>query len=268
LMMFAFLAGSCLGVRGVKAAEVRVGWSIGTFATAAVVWLAALFWLVIPTIAAEALAQEADEDIVNSVPSPQAPFDEVAAHKVLVAAGKYMDAFTLHQPLNAEYAERAAETLAMAGADRSQLMDALDKTIAANPMSINAYLTRASLEAQAGDADAAMKDMTTAIDINPTEVSMRVQYGDLLMSLRRFDDAIGQYEEALKFNDLLPIEEPKRVNDAAIRLKYARALIAAGKKVEARGQLRLALIDNNSLASDDPRRLDPEQLDEIRKLMQ
>jgi tetratricopeptide (TPR) repeat protein len=254
LMIFAFLAGSCLGIRRQTAVPVRAGWPMAELAGATVVWLAAFFWLVIPTIAAEALAQEADDDVV--------------AGNVSVAAGKYMDAFLLHQPLNADYAARAAETLAMDHPDPAQLMDALNKTIAANLMSINSYLTRAQLEARAGNATSAKMDMDRALYLNPTEVSMHLQYADLLMRLHQFSDAAKECEQALKFNELLPIEEPKRLNDAEIRLKFAESLLAAGRSADAREQCRLALVDNQSLGADDPRKLDEVQIAQIQKMME
>ena len=67
-----------------------------------------------------------------------------------------------------------------------------------------------------------------------------MDYADALMRLNLPVDAIEQYELALKFNDLLPEEEPKRRNDGDIRARYAAGLASVGRRDQAAEQARQA----------------------------
>jgi len=88
---------------------------------------------------------------------------------------------------------------------------------------ISYRLALARLETRLGRTDAARADFAKALELDPNEVSIYLDYGDALMHMGLPAEAAEQYKLALKFNDLLPVEEPKRLNDALIESRLTTA---------------------------------------------
>jgi len=252
--LFALLAGSALGIRSrPTVARSRSGNVIALISVGASFSAAAIFFCV-PLCRAESLAREADEQMRSS------HFDE--------ASTNYLTAFDQYIPFNADYLYRAAmATDFQSPTDHTAVKAIFDRAIAANPSVINYYLSRARVELQLGENDLARNDFWGALDLDPIEVSIHLDYADALMQMKMGDEAFAQFEAALKFNELLPAEEPKRLNDAEIRLRYASALKLAGQEREAISQARQAIADNESLSADDPRRLGQSEVDALQKII-
>jgi tetratricopeptide (TPR) repeat protein len=252
LMLFAFLAGGALGVRGQFAAP-RQWKAVGLLAGAAVIWIVAAAGLAVPVILAEALAQQGDAALRGS------HFD--------AAAADYLAAY--HQvPYDADYVFRAALADAYDPRRSPQTVQTLlSQAIAVDPAQVNYYLTRAQLEADRQMPAAMKQDFPKALELNPNEVSIHLQYADALMRMRQPAAAAEQDLLAMHYNDLLSPREPKRMNDGAIRGRYAQALMAMGRRKEAARQCRLALGENDALAPDDPRRLSAAQVAGLRRII-
>jgi tetratricopeptide (TPR) repeat protein/predicted membrane protein len=248
MMLFALLAGSALGLRRGPAKPGRLA-AVGLIPAVAV-WIAAALGLVLPVVQAEALAQQGDDDLRAS------HLDE--------AADLYQQAYRDHVPYNSDYLYRAASALAHEPRDnRAAVKALLDEAIAENPSSVVYYLSRAGVQT---NVDAVKADFEKALELNPNEVSIYLDFADALARFGQLADAAEQDELALKYNDLLPTEEPKRLNDAAIRERWADVLTTMGKTGEAAEQARQALKDNEALSADDPQRLTTKEIDRIRKM--
>ena len=257
LMLFALVAGTALGVRQPTAAghKRRTPVAVGFLLASVAAWAAAAAFFVLPTAAAESLARRADDDL--------------RAGQAAKASGEYLDAYLNHQRLDADYAYRAATALTYDPRhDRATARDRLTLAIARDPSQASYYLARARVDEEVRDRAAVRADYEKALALNPNDVTFHLEYADALRRLDLPGEAAAQYEEALKYNHLLPAEEPRRMNDAVIRAGSAAALARAGRPADAAAQARRALDDNAAFPLGDPRRLTPAQVDEIRKMAQ
>jgi tetratricopeptide (TPR) repeat protein len=250
LMIFALLAGSVLGIRGQSRQPAGKPLAWAAMGGAAIVWLVAAAGFVIPVIMAESVANDGD--------------DAIRAQRFDEAAQDYLQAYQDHVNYNPDYLFRAAQ--AMDGEpipDRTAIQHLLETAIARNPSSVGYNLFLARFDTQINDAAGAVKHFSQALALNPNEVSIHLDFGDALMHFHRAADAAEQYELALKYNDLLPGEEPKRINDGLIRGRLATALLNMGERAQALEQCEKALADDAALPADDPRRLTPEEINAI-----
>jgi hypothetical protein len=230
MMAFAFLAGSALGVRQPSvagqrkrtvAAAVALGVSI-------VLWLVAAGFVWAPTAAAEDASGEAG---------------------AALRAGRPMEALRLlsqarvQQPLNSDYAFRAA-TAAIAGSGTTfsrEAMALLDLAIRTDPMETKYYLTRAryllASEERAAYREQIVRDFRRALELDPNQVSTRVEFADALRDLGDRAEAAAEYEAALRYNSLLKADEPKRLRNGQVaeirkqieKLKAAATTMSATK---------------------------------------
>ncbi|MGA2232262.1 MAG: O-antigen ligase family protein [Tepidisphaeraceae bacterium] len=255
MMLFALLAGSALGVRRQATIAPARLLSIVQFAGGGALWVAAAIFLTAPVVVAEGIAHDGDDQLHLDPPQ----YDH--------AEQDYQSSSTW-VPYNADYLYRAA--MAESGKslpDYSAMKRLLDQAIAINPSMVSYYSTRARTNQFLNDAAGMQADYEKALDLDPNEASLRLDYANALLQMRMPEGAARQYELALQYNDALPPEEPKRINDAQIRRLYAGALILIHKPVEAIAQARQALRDNDAFADDDPRRLSPDEVTAIQNLL-
>ena len=206
MMAFAFLAGSALGVRQPSAAgqKRRTPAAAVSLAADIVLWLIAAGFIWSATAVAEDAANDA-----NAAFRAQRPREAV---RLLGQASE-------HQPLNADYAYRAAQALISTSPDFSrEAVALLGNAINANPLAPEYYLTRARYLLRSAEAtsqrEQIRKDFRRALELNPNEVSIRLEYADALAGFNTPEDkaeAIAQYKDALRYNSLLKPDEPKRL---------------------------------------------------------
>jgi tetratricopeptide (TPR) repeat protein len=207
MMAFAFIAGSVLGVRtpsvaGQKKRTVAAAVALGA---SVVLWMVAGGFVWAPTASAE----DAVGDAVVALRAGRA-----------TEAARLLSQARVQQPLNSDYAFRAANA-AMAASGNALSREALallDVAIRTDPMDTRYYLARARYLLQYGDRgesrEQIRKDFQKALALDPNEVSLHVEYADALRELGTpadRADAAAEYETALKYNDLLKADEPKRL---------------------------------------------------------
>ncbi len=111
------------------------------------------------------------------------------------------------------------------------------------------YNNLAVIEMQQDLLDAAEKDFRESVALDPTSVRHRVAYGWLLAKERRYDEAITQYEEAMKtgpdalayFSLGSALEEERKFPQAADAYRKTLALAPTFREA----QLRLGIIAGN-----------------------
>jgi tetratricopeptide (TPR) repeat protein len=203
MFLFAWLCGSALGTRHGGASGGRRtgrGVMLGVFAATVVAWVIAAGGFAVPVALAEGRADEGDEAVRTR------RFGQAEA-----SFGRALDSV----PCNADYAFRAARA-ALSDPSRDSAERAiglLDRAIALDPNRPQYWLHRAYGRLRAGppDATAVRSDYERALRLDPHNVDVRLEYADVL---RRFGDrgaAAQQYRDALRSNDLLSPDEPKRL---------------------------------------------------------
>ena len=218
LCLFALLAGSALGVRrpSVAGRHRHTATALGALTVACVLWLAGAIGLFIPTAVAESAANSGDT--------------AMRQNRLTEAFGQYNSAW-LDMKINADYAFRAAQALhyeaaavLRSGGSQISAVPAMalqveafyDIAIERNPRAVGPYLWRASFALMMHDPDQVMHDFDKALELNPNEVSIRLQYAGALQSLHRPAAAKEQLRQALWFNDQLDRAEPKRLSDEQV----------------------------------------------------
>jgi len=127
-------------------------------------------------------------------------------------------------------ARTAAETNPRVAPPDSWVRQLLADAIAKNPRDIALYLARIGYLRRAGSSDAAQMtaDFSTLIDLNPTDVQIRLEYGDYLWDQGKIDAARQQYRAALRLNEQLDAVELKRIEKQASASRLAEILQRAG----------------------------------------
>jgi len=205
LGMFALLAGAALAMRGVSSPSGPNGFGDRFGATWSLTAIAVVLWLLMatlwvrPLIYAEGQAQAGDDDL--------------QANRAADAVQEYEDASHGLPLRNADYLMRLAMAQAYAREPAERVMDSLDQAIAADPMFLRGYLTRADLRMQSPNPSVAKvkQDYQTAIALNPNDVDVRTDYGAILERLGFKHEAADAYRAALQKNDGLSPDEPKRL---------------------------------------------------------
>ncbi len=186
--------------------------SIGLLLIGGAIWLTTAGLFVVPVLAAESSAASGNEWI-RTAPAEQSP--ETAMH-FRKAADAYADAAGLVK-FNADYIFREAKAAAGYGDfDRARTLLADARRV--NPLLIDAFLLDANLLLSRANPDVAAvtSDFDRVMQLNPNDVSLRMQFGDAMTRLGQTELARQQYRAALKANDALPIGEPKRLSDEAV----------------------------------------------------
>jgi tetratricopeptide (TPR) repeat protein len=106
-----------------------------------------------------------------------------------------------------------------------------DRVAKAKPLDNDLTPLRTELYARTGKSDEAMANLKAEIERNPANTGNRVQYAGMLMNQERFEDAIAQYEAALKAE---PNNETALFNMAAVyKNRAVKAQMAERAKQQA-----------------------------------
>ena len=209
VMLMVLLAGAILGIRQSPAAGRRG--SVITLLVSCGLWITAAIGLVAPTAEAESLAHQGDS--------------EFYAHQYRQASDDYLAAFHANGGINAEYAYRASISLNyQPDRDLAAVRQLVSLAVAADPSMALYHLSLGRIDANLGDADAAVADYQRALSLDPNEVSIRLEYAKVLAHFGRAAEAEEQCQLASHYNDLLPQEEPKRLSAADLRTQIELAL--------------------------------------------
>lgn len=216
MCLFGILVGTALGIRlgnpPVRKPHIsRI--AIGALAATCVIWFVAAGWIVVPVYRAEAAARLGDEQLRAG--HFQAASDEYG----------YAD---LILPMNADYAFRAGRALQASIGPAVPLSDPeeLDRAIRLkkqiiswysiaidkDPVLLAAYHLRAILWLQTGNPDQMIADFDKVMQLNPNEVSLRLEYARDLELFHLLPQAKEQYRLALSYNEQLDKAEPKRLS--------------------------------------------------------
>ncbi|MGD0388898.1 MAG: O-antigen ligase family protein [Tepidisphaeraceae bacterium] len=224
LCLLGVLLGSALGIRLGNPPVRKPGISPGAIAGLAAVcvaWLAALNWIFVPIARAEAAAQLGDEKLrAGDFPS---------------ACDEYAYAATIFSN-NADYPYRAARALhfSIGGLEvpltdpgqierairlRRQILTWYALAIARDPAFLAAHQLRAIFALQMNDSTQMIADFDRVLQLNPNEVSLRLEYAHDLELLHLLPQAKEQYKLALMYNHLLDPDDLKRkdVDEATIQ---------------------------------------------------
>jgi len=216
LCLFGVLLGAALGVRlgnpPVRAPRISP-LAIAGLAAACAGWLAAGYWIAVPLIHSEAAAHRGD--------------DKLRAGDFEAASGDYVRA-ALVLPTNADYAFRAARALQMSLGPPAPLSDPqqIERAITlrnrilvwyavaiqSDPSFLGAYHLRGIFWLQMSEAQRMIADFDKVMELNPNEVSLRLEYARSLEMLHLLPEAKQQFELALSYNGLLDKNEPKRLS--------------------------------------------------------
>jgi len=218
--LFGILVGAALGIR-LGNPPVRKP-HISRFAIAALVatcaiWLFALIGIAIPTARAETAAELGDERLRSGQFQP--------------ASDQYGYAYDI-QPLNADYAYRAGRALHFSVGppvpltDPSQLDHAIRSkreivawysiAISKDPSLLAAYHLRAIFWLQMNDPEEMAADFDKVMELNPNDVSLRLEYARDLEMFHLQPQARKQFKLALAYNEQLDKAEPKRLSEKEV----------------------------------------------------
>mgnify|MGYP000055982870 FL=1 len=197
MCLFALLAGAALGVRHPSLAgrtrRQALVWAGASVALLAWLTTAGNAWL--PTLKAELANRRGDRCL--------------ATGQFQSAVAQYMLAWQ-HQPLNADYAYRAARAMAYAGTDPAGMLDA---AIRANRRHVGYHLMAARNELQRPQPNPRLIEQyfRKALELDPAGVEARLTYAEALEKLGDKKQAAQQYRLALEYDHRLPEKEPKRL---------------------------------------------------------
>src|SRR5205807_4637623 len=92
----------------------------------------------------------------------------------------------------------------------------IDGALAADPVTPRYRRARAELELATGDFSAAWADYDRALQLDPNDMSLRLEYANALREKRRGAEARKQYELTLWQNSRLAPDEIKRLTPEQI----------------------------------------------------
>ena len=81
-----------------------------------------------------------------------------------------------------------------------------------DPSFLGAYHLRGIFWLQLGEPERMIADFEKVMELNPNEVSLRLEYAHGLEVLHLLPEAKRQFKLALSYNDLLDKNEPKRLS--------------------------------------------------------
>ncbi len=202
-LLFAMVLAAAIGVQKPRRARPALLQPMLLGAGFLAVLTVSLLILVIPIRSAESIAQDGD--------------DALRRGRAEFAADDYQDAFKA-VPYNGDYAFREAQALLYAGVSGDRTAKSLDQAIAADPLNVGYYVTRAEFNRRSPqpNAERVLADLRKAVALNPNEVQTRITLADALAGFGRKAEARAAYEESLKYNELLHPDEPKRLNPAGL----------------------------------------------------
>lgn len=199
MFLFALLSGGALGIRlhEFEARPRHRAVTVVAFVLAGVTWLVLWGVVVAPVAGAEALAQQADANLRKGA----------ADH----AARQLIEAFR-RLPINADYAYRAEQASLLARSEPLVARQLIDAAIAADPSSARYFRVRAQLEVSTGALSSAWADYHQALQLDPRNIDLRLEYADQLRLHGMGQAARGEYQKALDQNGQLAPDEIKRLS--------------------------------------------------------
>jgi tetratricopeptide (TPR) repeat protein len=195
MFVFAMLVGAALGVRSQRRAG-RRGRIVPILATVA--WLGCAVAFVAPLLVAEGLAHDAD--------------DALRADDPAAAARDYARAAEALPIPNSDYWRRAARAWVYAGS-RTEARRTIDAALAADALDLSALRLRAAIALQSTppDGQRAIADFQRLLELNPNDVQARLEFAGTLERFGQPRRARDEYRAALRANDQLSPDEPKRL---------------------------------------------------------
>ena len=209
------LIGAALGVRMANppVRNPRISWAAVAGLVAMCAGCAAAGnWLAYPVARAEAAAHRGDDDL--------------RAGKFDAASGQYAEAYAA-VPWNSDYACRAGRALHLSLGSplplsepaaithavelQNRILFWYGQAIEDDPINLTAYQLRAIYWLQMNEPQHMIADYSTVMQLNPNEVSNRLQYAHALEALHMLPEAKRQLILALEYDDLLDKAEPKRL---------------------------------------------------------
>jgi hypothetical protein len=204
MFLFALIAGSAVAVSRspVAARERSFARRAWLAAAAALAWGVAFFTVAVPVGLSESDAVAADE---------------LRRTRRAGAADLYARAFDC-VPYNADYAVQTARSLLDEQAPIEAFRSWIDRAIAANPMSVGSLLMSGRVESQlpSPNVNRLRYSYERALAIDPQNVNVAIEYGELLAKLGSPRDAARWIEVALVANAGLHPDEPKRLPPATV----------------------------------------------------
>ncbi|MDB5173173.1 MAG: lipid core-O-antigen ligase-like enyme [Phycisphaerales bacterium] len=235
LLLFTLLTGSAMGIRlagnepVIKGAapvqpRSRVAW-VGLCA-GGLLWLGALFGLVVPVASAEGMAHDADDNAREGAAmlAPGRGQNVEQGLKRLSAGARQMSDAFARLPMNADYAARAARMMIAARlgqSDPKRVRQMLDAAVAADPSSVSNLTMRAQFELspEVHDPAGARRDYEHALALDPNNVRLRLDYARQLQTMAADPgskdlaaEALREYRLAEEMNSQLSPIEPKRLS--------------------------------------------------------
>ncbi len=164
-----------------------------------------------PVVGAEGKAWEGDDLLRRSRHG-----DGLVERDMMEASAAAYEAALKLVPTNADYAFRAARVWDMGLGLGTRDRELLEAGLAADPKDIKVILQLARLEARLGNFLRTVELFGRAVELNPNDVEIRLNYAEALEHVGRGTDARDQILEALRFNDLLDPAEPKRLEPSRV----------------------------------------------------
>ncbi len=187
---------TALGIRG--GTPRRAGWV--TLGGACLLWLIVAGAWCVPLLVAESHAETGEDMLMTNRPAE--------------SADEYASAFASLPFANADYAMKVANAKVYLREHRANILEWLNKAIAADPTFIRAYLLRAHVSTDAGSISA---DYESALALNPNDVDVRLEYAAALELMGQQHRAAEQYQLAIDKNEGLSPDEPKRLSPDKVK---------------------------------------------------
>lgn len=167
-------------------------------ALAGVAWLAMLVIVVLPVISGVRLARRADD---------------VASRNPQEAAQLYAQAFDALPIDNYDYALRAAQLFTALPDGLGPARVWADAAVSANPRSVSAILLRAQIywHGAPSNPKAAIADFNRALELNPRDMSIRLDYAEMLLQFGHRKECLEQLRAVIEINDGYDAAEPERL---------------------------------------------------------
>jgi len=197
---FAMLSGAVLGIKSESKGRRSNAISISAFFAITIFLIASGIAIVAPICVAESFALRGEENLHLG--------------QTTSAAAANQDAFKSLWIPNSDYAYRAAIAMQQTNLSHEKIRAAFDAAVHADPMSIRTLRSRAEFELSQPQPDqrSVIDDYEKILALDPSGVSARIEFAYALMKLGKTADAIEQFQNALRYNDELAPDEPKRLS--------------------------------------------------------
>jgi tetratricopeptide (TPR) repeat protein len=215
LCLAAILAGSALGMRSIDAPQrcaSRRSTAL-TLTALAVCWLAGVVLAVKVAVAEESAA--AGDLHVRTGQAARASEEYANAARTV--------------PFNGEYYFMETRALLYVGGQQVEAAAACDRAVAANPRVVRYHALRGEIEMNSPQPDASVvrRCLGRATELDPNDAELHLIYAQALRKLGDQPGAVAQFALALRIDDALPVDEPRRLSNAK-RLEAERIVNVPG----------------------------------------